>query len=62
MTPEVAAVIVNYNAGPELASALQSIANEMGSRGWEAVVVDNASIDGSSDLASMFAPHGRVVR
>ena len=62
MTPEVAAVIVNYNAGPELASALQSIANEMGSRGWEAVVVDNASIDGSSDLASVFAPHARVVR
>ena len=62
MTPELAAVIVNYNAGPELASALQSIADEMGSRGWEAVVVDNASIDGSSDLASVFAPHTRVVR
>ena len=62
MTPEVAAVIVNYNAGPELASALQSIANEMGSRGWEAVVVDNASIDGSSDLTSIFAPHVRVVK
>ena len=62
MTPELAAVIVNYNAGPELASALQSIADEMGSRGWEAVVVDNASIDGSSDLASVFAPHARVVR
>lgn len=62
MTPELAAVIVNYNAGPELASALQSIADDMGSRGWEAVVVDNASIDGSSDLASVFAPHARVVR
>ena len=62
MTPELAAVIVNYNAGPELASALQSIADEMGSRGWEAVVVDNASIDGSSDLTSVFAPHARVVR
>ena len=62
MTPELAAVIVNYNAGPELATALQSIADDMGSRGWEAVVVDNASIDGSSDLASVFAPHARVVR
>jgi N-acetylglucosaminyl-diphospho-decaprenol L-rhamnosyltransferase len=62
MTPEVAAVIVNYNAGPELASALQSIADEMGGRSWEAVVVDNASIDGSSDLVSVFAPHTRVVR
>jgi N-acetylglucosaminyl-diphospho-decaprenol L-rhamnosyltransferase len=62
MTAELAAVIVNYNAGPELASALQSIADETGGRSWEAVVVDNASVDGSSDLASVFAPHVRVVR
>ena len=62
MTPELAAVIVNYNAGPELASALQSIADEMDGRGWEAIVVDNASTDGSSNLASVFAPHARVVR
>jgi GT2 family glycosyltransferase len=62
LTPELAVVIVNYNAGPELASALQSVADEIGSRGWEAVVVDNASIDGSSDLALVVAPHARVVR
>lgn len=62
MTAELAAVIVNYNAGPELASALQSIADEMGGRSWEAVVVDNASVDGSSDLVSVFTPHARVVR
>ena len=29
MTPELAAVIVNYNAGQELRTALQSIADEM---------------------------------
>ena len=43
VTPELAAVIVNYNAGAELRTALQSIADEMTGRAWEAVVVDNAS-------------------
>ena len=62
MTAELAAVIVNYNAGPELASAIQSIADNMAGRCWEAVVVDNASIDGSSDLATTFTPSARVVR
>lgn len=60
--PELAAVIVNYNAGPELRDALQSIANDMAGRSWEAVVVDNASSDGSSELVAAFAPHARVVR
>ena len=62
MTPELAAVIVNYNAGPELRTALQSIAGEMTGRAWEAVVVDNASADGSADIAAEFAPYARVVR
>ena len=62
MTPELAAVIVNYNAGAELRTALQSIADEMGGRAWEAVVVDNASSDKSSDEVAAFAPQARVVR
>ena len=62
MTPELAAVIVNYNAGAELRTALQSIADEMTGRAWEAVVVDNASTDGSADIAAEFAPHARIVR
>lgn len=61
MTPELAAVIVNYNAGPELRAALQSIADEMRGRAWEAVVVDNASSDGSAAIAAEFAPHARLV-
>jgi glycosyltransferase involved in cell wall biosynthesis len=40
--PEIAAILVNYNAGAELARALRSIADEMTGRSWEAVVVDNA--------------------
>ena len=62
MTPELSAVIVDYNAGPELRAALQSIAHEMAGRPWEALVVDNASTDGSSDYVWEFAPHARVLR
>ena len=62
MTPELAVVIVNYNAGAELRLALQSVAEEMTGRAWEAVVVDNASKDGSADIAAEFAPHARIVR
>jgi GT2 family glycosyltransferase len=60
--PQVSAILVNYNAGRELALALQSIADDLGSRPWEAVVVDNASSDGSAETAAAFAPHARVVQ
>jgi hypothetical protein len=115
---QVAAVIVNYNGGPDLRLALQSIVDEMGPtegrlnaastigvapaagaeapalRGgrsgdatprasetaalrsagasapatgcdvpaWEAVVVDNASSDGSAAIAEEFAPGVRLLR
>jgi GT2 family glycosyltransferase len=62
VTPELAAVIVNYNAGPELRAALRSIKQEMAGRPWEAVVIDNASTDGSSDYVWEFAPNARVLR
>lgn len=62
MTPDVTAVLVNYNAGVELRHALQSIADELDGRPWEAVVVDNASSDGSGAIVSEFAPHARLVR
>jgi GT2 family glycosyltransferase len=62
VTPELAAVIVNYNAGAELRAALRSIADEMTGRAWEAVVVDNNSVDGSAAIVAEFAPHARVVK
>jgi len=61
-TPDVSVVIVNYNAGLELASALQSIAEDLAGREWEAVVVDNASSDDSSGAVDGFGPRARLVR
>lgn len=59
--PVLAAVLVNYNAGEELRRALQSIADEMHGAAWEAVVVDNASADGSIAVASEFGPSVRPI-
>lgn len=59
--PRLSAVLVNYNAGDELRKALQSIADEAGND-WEAVVVDNASSDGSIDVVDQFAPAARAIR
>ena len=56
VTPEVTAIIVNFNAGDELRAALASIASELEGRGWDGFVVDNASQDGSPAIAREFAP------
>jgi GT2 family glycosyltransferase len=61
-TPEISAVLVNYNAGRELRRALQSISDQQPARHWEAVVVDNASTDGSGGLVADFAPSARLLR
>jgi GT2 family glycosyltransferase len=62
MTPEIAAVLVNYNSGGELRQALRSIAGAMAGRPWEAIVVDNASQDDSEAAAAEFAPHATLIR
>ena len=61
MTPQVAAILVNYNAGEELRAALQSIADDLQDTCWEGVVVDNASSDGSASIATAFAPQVRLL-
>jgi GT2 family glycosyltransferase len=60
--PEICAIVVNYNAGAELRRALQSLADELSSVDWEAVVVDNASHDRSAEVVAEFAPRVRLVR
>jgi GT2 family glycosyltransferase len=59
--PIFAAVLVNYNAGAELARALRSISDELVSHAWEGVVVDNASTDGSTAAVEAFAANVRLV-
>lgn len=52
---------MNYNAGPDLLDALRSVAREMPEGEWEAVVVDNASSDGSARIPTDLARHVRVI-
>jgi GT2 family glycosyltransferase len=59
--PEVTAILVNYNAGGELALALQSIRDDCADVAWEAVVVDNASTDGSAAIVETI-PRATLVR
>jgi GT2 family glycosyltransferase len=61
MPPALSAILVNYNAGDELRRALQSIADEMQEQSWEAIVVDNASTDGSGAIVNDFAPQARLI-
>ena len=60
MTPQITAVIVNFNSGTELRHALQSLVDE-GSAEWEAIVVDNASGDGSESIVADF-PRAHLIR
>ena len=60
--PQFAAILVNYNAGPELERALRSIADEMGGQAWQGMVVDNASVDGSATKVNQFLPDVRLTR
>jgi hypothetical protein len=63
VTPEVSAILVNFNAGQDLGAALRSVQSEcVRLSGWEALVVDNASTDGSADIADRFGPNVRLIR
>ena len=57
----VSAIVVNYNAGPDLADALRSIGSGLRKSEWDAVVVDNASSDGSAHLPADLAGRVRVI-
>jgi GT2 family glycosyltransferase len=61
-TPEYAAILVNYNAGTELERALRSIADDFAGHAWEAIVVDNASVDDSWAVITAFGPRVRLIR
>jgi GT2 family glycosyltransferase len=61
LTPEISAIVVNYNAGRELELALRSVQADCAGTSWEAVVVDNASADGSAAIVATF-PHATLIR
>jgi len=43
----VTVIVVNFNAGTRLRTCLEAAAADLGARNWTAIVVDNASSDGS---------------
>jgi GT2 family glycosyltransferase len=55
-------IIVNYNAGDHLARCLASLAPALTDWTWQAIVVDNASQDGSADHALAHGDRVRLVR
>jgi GT2 family glycosyltransferase len=55
MTPEVSAILVNYNAAGDLALALRSIEADCSNIPWEALVVDNASTDEGVTVVENFS-------
>jgi hypothetical protein len=57
----LSAIVVNFNAGADLRLALESLRETLAGRSWEAVVVDNASIDGSAAVVGKFAPDVRLI-
>jgi len=70
MTPSVTIIIVNYNAGEHLARCLASLAPALTASAsasaagceWQAIVVDNASHDGSEQHALAYGNRVRLVR
>lgn len=57
----VAVVVVTHNSAHLLPGLLESLPQGMGPVGWELIVVDNASADGSAEVARQLAPYATVV-
>ena len=55
-------IVVNYNGGRGAVDNLKSLAAHIDGRGWELVVVDNCSTDGSPDAMVRECPSATVVR
>lgn len=57
----VSVVVVNWNAGDDLLACLRSLAEHPPSCEWDAVVVDNASTDGSAEEAGDTFPWLKLI-
>jgi GT2 family glycosyltransferase len=60
MTPQIAVIIVNYNAGPRLARCLECLESQT-FRGFEVIVIDNASTDASLEAARASSLRPRII-
>jgi GT2 family glycosyltransferase len=60
--PRVSVVVVNYNGGRRLATCLDALLAEGGEVDAEILVVDNASVDGSAQIAEAAADRHPTVR
>lgn len=61
MDPRISIIIVSYNTREVLRQCLASVHDELGG-GGEAIVVDNASADGSADMVARDFPGLQLVR
>src|SRR5947209_13226745 len=59
--PVISVVVVTWTSGQELLNCIQSLHENPPSVGWEAIVVDNGSTDGSIDAVRPGFPHVRVI-
>jgi GT2 family glycosyltransferase len=59
--PWVRVIVVNYNGGPYIQRALDALAAQTDGR-FEAVIVDNASTDGSAEALKLPDPRFRLIR
>ena len=59
---DLSIVIVNFNAGDALGDTLRSLDSGLAEFAWEAVIVDNASTDGSDRVAEQAGPRVRLIR
>ena len=59
--PDVSVVVVNFNGGDDLTRCVRSVFDAAGDARVEAIVVDNASHDGSARLAAERTPQARLI-
>lgn len=62
MTPPVSVVLLNYNTRDLTLAALARLGPGAQNRGWQVIVVDNASTDGSADAVESAFPAVTIVR
>jgi N-acetylglucosaminyl-diphospho-decaprenol L-rhamnosyltransferase len=61
LTPELAVIIVSFNAGDWLERCVRSLEAELGEIPWELAVVDNASTDGFEERVPRLGSRTKII-